>query len=241
MVSGSEGPLSANSELLSEAEVTVTLEPAAVSVAGRLLLAPTTTLPKLKPPGLMENWPAAVPLPDREIDGVAPDAFDASVILPVFEPADCGAKVTLKVKACPAERVNGKLIPVMVKSVPVKFACETVTLAPPEFVRVAVCVRLLPTCTLPKLTEFATRVPEVTPVPERGIENVGVEPLSVIARFTVLLPADWGAKATLKDLLCPGFSVKGKPSPVTLYPAPAAACVRVILVPPEFVRVSGRV
>jgi hypothetical protein len=55
IVSGSEGPLSANTELLAEADVTVTLEPAAPSVAGRVMLVPTATLPKLKLPGLMEN------------------------------------------------------------------------------------------------------------------------------------------------------------------------------------------
>ena len=44
-----------NTELLAEADVTVTLEPAAPSVAGRVMLVPTATLPKLKLPGLMEN------------------------------------------------------------------------------------------------------------------------------------------------------------------------------------------
>ena len=48
-------PPSAYSVLLTEAEVTVTLAPVALRVAGKLLLAPTTTLPKLKVPGLSAN------------------------------------------------------------------------------------------------------------------------------------------------------------------------------------------
>jgi hypothetical protein len=190
MVSGRVGPLSANSALFTEAELTVTEEPLAPNVAGRLLLAPTTTLPKLKLPGLTENWPTAVPVPDRETEGVVPEAFDTSAMLPVSAPAAAGANVTLKVKVCPAERVKGKLNPLMVNPVPLKLAWDTVTLAPPELVRVAFSVLLLPTCTLPKLTEPAARVPGVTPVPERGMAKVAVGPLLVIARFTLLFPAD---------------------------------------------------
>ena len=144
-----------------------------------------------------------------------PDAFDTNVMLFVADPADCGVKVTLKVKLCPAERVSGRLNPLMVNVVPLNVACDTVRLAPPELVRVAVWVLLLPTCTLPKLTEVAVKVPGVTPLPERGMVKVD-GPLLVIARFTLLFPADVGAKATLKEVLCPAFRVTGKLSPVTL-------------------------
>ena len=216
MVKGKVSPLRLNSEVLAEAEVTVTLAPLALSVTGRLLLAPTTTLPKLKLPGLTENWPAAVPLPDKATDGCVPDASDTSAIFPLADPADCGVKVTLKVKLCPAPRVRGRLRPLMLNPVPVRVAWDTVTLEPPELVSVAFSVLLLPICTLPKLTELAAKVPGVTPVPESGTVKVGVGPSLVIAKLTLLFPADWGAKATLNEALCPAFKVTGRLRPDTL-------------------------
>jgi hypothetical protein len=117
--------------------VTVKLEPVALSVAGRLSVAPAATLPKLKLVGLMETWPTAVPLPDREMAGLAPDESEASATLPTDKPAVGGANVTLKVKLCPAGRVNGKLRPLILKPVPVELASDTVTLDSPELVRVA--------------------------------------------------------------------------------------------------------
>lgn len=147
----------------------------------------------------------------------------------------------LKVKLCPAEIVRGRVSPLIAKPVPVRVAWETVTLESPELVKVAVCVLLLPTCTLPKLTELAARVPGVTPDPERGIVKVGTGPLFVMARFTLLLPSDWGANATVKEVLFPAASVMGKLSPVTVYPAPAATCDKVMAAPPELVNVSGKV
>jgi len=48
IVTGKDSPLRVNSELLALADVTVTLAPVALSVAGRFALVPTTTLPKAK-------------------------------------------------------------------------------------------------------------------------------------------------------------------------------------------------
>lgn len=192
IVSGNLGPVSANSAVLTVAEVTVTLEDVALRVAVRLLLDPTVTLPKLKLPGATANWPAAVPVPDSETEGVAPVASDTSAMLPVAGPVVVGVKVTLNVKLCPAAIANGKGSPLMVNplALPVRVACEMFTVAPPEFVRIAFCVPVSPTCTLPKLTALAAKAPGATPVPERGMVTVGVDPLLVMARFTLLLPAD---------------------------------------------------
>jgi hypothetical protein len=134
--------------------------------------------------------------------------------------------------------VNGKVSPLRLNALPVRFAWETVTLDPPELLRVAVRVLLLPTCTLPKTTELAVNAPAETPVPESGMAKA--EPLLVIARFTVLLPVEVGAKATVNEVLCPAFKVTGKLRPLTVNPAPAATCVTVMLDPPELVKVSGR-
>ena len=51
----------------------------------------------------------------------------------------------MKVKFCPAARVSGVLKPVMVNPVPVKVACEIVTLEPPGLAKLALWVLLLPT------------------------------------------------------------------------------------------------
>ena len=52
MLNGKDCPLRANSEVPVAAEETITVEPVALSVAVMLLLCPTTTLPKLRVPGL---------------------------------------------------------------------------------------------------------------------------------------------------------------------------------------------
>lgn len=132
----------------------------------------------------------------------------------------------------------------MLKPAPVVVAWVMVTLEPPVLVRVSDSVELLPICTLPKLRldGFAPSAPAVTPVPERGMLSVGFEPLLMIARLPLTLPADDGANTTLKVLLCPAVRVKGKLRPLTLNPAPVAvACEIVTLEPPELVTVSDRV
>ena len=55
MPNGKDCPLRANSEVPVAAEETITVEPVALSVAVMLLLCPTTTLPKLRVPGLTVN------------------------------------------------------------------------------------------------------------------------------------------------------------------------------------------
>ena len=239
MVSGRDGPVNENSvPLLTAAAVTFTLAPVALSVTGRLLLVFTVTLPKLKLVGLTLNWPVAVAVPDSAMDGDV--ASETRAMAPLAAPGVVGVKVTSKVKAWPAVRVSGMLSPLIPNCDPVKVALETVRLDPPVFVKVAVCVLELPTCTLPKLTGFTLRIPEVMPVPERGMVRVEAGLLVVTTRFTLLLTADCGAKTTLNDVDPPAARVWGKLRPVTVYPAPAAACVTVMLDPPELVSVSGR-
>jgi len=75
IVTGKDSPLRVNSELLTVAEVTVTLAPVALSVAGRFALVPTTTLPNAELAGATANCPAAVPVPDNEMFKVGFYAF----------------------------------------------------------------------------------------------------------------------------------------------------------------------
>jgi hypothetical protein len=138
MLSDIDGPLNANSTLLTEAEVTVTGAPVALRVTGKLLLVFTVTLPKSKVLGLTLSRPAAVAVPDNAMDG-DDDASETRAMLPLADPSVVvGVNVTLKVKLWPAVRVSGMLSPLMLNPVPVKLALDTVTLDPPEFFKVAV-------------------------------------------------------------------------------------------------------
>ena len=53
--------------------------------------------------------------------------------------------------------------------------------------------------------------------------KVGFEAFEVIETMPLKLPADCGAKLTLKDALCPGVNVTGIVIPETLNPVPLAA------------------
>jgi hypothetical protein len=81
---------------------------------------------------------------------------------PVTLPAAAGAKASVKFDLCPGLRVKGRANPLVVKPLPETAACEIVRLPVPEFAKVMVCVFLVPTTTLPKLTLLgvAAREPE---------------------------------------------------------------------------------
>jgi hypothetical protein len=84
------------------------------------------------------------------------------------------------------------------------------------FCTVSVCVELWPTWTFVnvRLAGVALSVAGVTPVPERAMANEVLDPLMVIDRLPLLMPADVGAKATPNVVLWLGASVSGRPSPV---------------------------
>ena len=100
------------------------------------------------------------------------------------------------------------------------------------------------TSTLPKLKlgVVAASAPAVVPVPDSGIERVGLEALLVRVTFPVGVPAPAGANTTLNDLLAPAAKVNGTVTPLRLNPVPVAvACEIVTLEPPLLVTVSDRV
>ena len=117
MVTGKEIPLSVNSALLEVADVTVTLDPLAVSVPVRFALDPTVTLPKFNDDGETASVAGIVPLPERGIDKFGFGAFDVIDKEPLAEPLAVGVKVTVKLTLCPAVSVRGTVSPVKVKPV----------------------------------------------------------------------------------------------------------------------------
>ena len=137
IVKGNETPLNLNSDVVVEADDTVTFDPVALNVAVKLALCPTTTLPKSKALGLMLSWPGTVPVPDKEMVSVELEASEVNEIAPLAEPPAVGANVAPKVKLCPAIRVKGRLSPLMLNPLPLTFTCDTVIVVPPVFVRVS--------------------------------------------------------------------------------------------------------
>ena len=139
--------------------------------------------------------------------------------------------------------VTGKDNPLIENAAPVTFACVMVTDVPPVLVNVSDRLAWLPTWTLPKarLVGFALSVPGVTPVPERGMLRLGLEPLEVMLTLPLAAPLTVGAKRTVNDVLCPAVSVKGRVSPLVLNPVPLADAAEIVrLDPPVLVNVSDK-
>lgn len=112
--------------------------------------------------------------------------------LPLAAPPDCGVKVTLKVVLWPAARVAGRVRPVKLKPVPVKFAWVIVTLEPPELVSVSETVFGVPSCTLPKFKLEGAELsdPAVGTVAVSGMLSVELEALLPIAKLPLAAPPD---------------------------------------------------
>jgi hypothetical protein len=136
-------------EIFVEVMVTFAL-PVFVKVAGKLLVLPTFTLPKLKLETLnVKSSVPATPVPLRPIIYGEFGASLDSEIEPVTAPAPVGVKTALNVALLPAGIVRGALRPVMWNPLPVTVPCEITRFAVPPFDTVIVCELLFPTVTLP--------------------------------------------------------------------------------------------
>lgn len=131
MVVGSANPLRRNSGLVVAADVIVTLDPVAVSVAVMTLLAPTATLPKFNAPALDINDPAETPVPDKPTARFGFTALETTLIAPLASPPALGLKVTLKVTLSPWLRLTGKFKPLKPNPSPATVAWEMVTVEVP--------------------------------------------------------------------------------------------------------------
>jgi hypothetical protein len=76
---------------------------------------------------------------------------------------------------------------------------------------------LLPTVTLPKLklAGLAVSEPGVTPVPVNPTVRGELEASDVMVTLPLTAPAAWGAKATVKVVLCELASVNGAVMPLS--------------------------
>src|SRR5580704_12454256 len=80
-------------------------------------------------------------------------ALLATETLPVALPAPDGANIAVKLAVCPGARISPEETPDALKPAPETVTVEIVTLEFPAFVSVTLCVALLDTLTLPKLSE----------------------------------------------------------------------------------------
>jgi hypothetical protein len=119
-------------------------------------------------------------------------AFDVIVTLPLELPADCGLKLAVKLVLCPAPSVNGVVIPLKLKPVPLIPTCEMMTLEPPVLVTISDKASFFPTCKLPKarLVKLDPSAPSATPVPDRGIINIGLDAFDVIVTLPLAAAID---------------------------------------------------
>ena len=109
------------------------------------------------------------------------------------------------------------------------------------FFKVSVWLWLVPSCTFPKLKLLGlpVNVPAVTAVPLSAMLREGFEAFEVIVTLPLALPADFGAKVTLNEVLWPGIKVTGVVMPEMLKPVPATVtCEIVAFSPPVFCTVS---
>jgi hypothetical protein len=118
--------------------------PIFVSVSPSVLLLPVATLPKLRLTGLAASCPAVTPVPDSGTLSVGFAAFEVIARFPLTLPLDTGEKTRLKFALWPPANVSGSVTPDALNPVPVAPIAEIVTLAPPEFVKIAVAVCELP-------------------------------------------------------------------------------------------------
>lgn len=186
---------------------------------------------------------AAVPVPVAASEVVEGDALLVKVRVAVSEPVTSGLKVTVNDALCPAGMVAGSDKPLIVNKELFELAPVTVTFAPLA-VRIPVAVPLVPSTTLPTaMVAVALSCPVATvPVPDRGIASEGFEPVEVTVTLPLTVPAETGAKVTLKVALCPALSVAGVEIPLTEKPDPLLATFEIVSVePPVFVTVSDNI
>ena len=184
----------------------------------------------------------AVPLPASVAEVGEFDALLLKVAVAEAVPVAPGVNVTVNETGWLVVTVTGSESPLIENSeafVPLKPIDVTDTLAPLAL-SVPVWVPLVPTMTFPTLTGVTLKVPVLaTADPLRLTFRVGFEALEVIATFPLKVPADCGAKVTLKDVVCPGFNVRGVFMPEIPKPVPETdACEMVALDPPVFCTVS---
>src|SRR5208282_74677 len=211
MVNGNLTSVTANSELLLEAEETVTLPPLALSFAVRILFPPTATSPKASVAGVIVRvplLPPPVPVPTSGTSSPGPQTKK----LPPVSPCACGLKVAFSFTFCPPSRVKGNSAPLTENGLPVMTNFWMVTVQERLFVNSTGIVELSPTATFPnsRLAGLALKVSLVVPEPDNPTVSAPPNELVLNVTCPFCAPAAVGEKVTLSSRLSPAVSVNGK-------------------------------
>ena len=174
--------------------------PSFVSVAVRVCIPPTITVPKSMLVELGTSCPGATPVPDSDSATVPSEALSRSEMVPLITFAALGTKTRCKLILWPAKIVNGSVGAPSENSEVLVRALVIVTAAVPVLVAVINNVAPLPTTTLPKLSVVLLklksaiedvccleRVPALKPWHDRRLATakVIIRPCHVFARFLV--------------------------------------------------------
>jgi hypothetical protein len=188
-----------------------------------VLVTPTATLPKLMLDGMTEIC-GCTPVPLREMIEGELVAELTTVTLPETLPAEVGAKVTLREADCPAARLSGRVIPLVLYPAPLALICEMETLELPVFEIVTLLTAVVPVARLPKLRDVGVveswSVVD-TPVPARGTTSEEFGALLTRVMLPEKLPAEAGAKPMVNAEEPPAGMESGSASPEEVKPAPA--------------------
>jgi hypothetical protein len=169
--------------------------PLFVSVTFCVAFEPTLVFANVTVEGLaVSESVAATPVPLNGIESGEPGALLASDRDPLTAPAVVGEKATLNEMFWPAVIVTGVVSPEVLKPAPVTVADEIVREAVPPFVIFTGVVFVLPSVTLPKLTDVGfAEICGCVPVPLREIVSGEPGALLVTETLPVALPAEVGA------------------------------------------------
>jgi hypothetical protein len=180
------------------------------------------TLPKLTLEGVTEIC-GCIPVPVREIVAGEFVALLTTVTLPARLPVEVGAKATLNDVDCPAARLIGIVIPLVLKPVPVALICEIETLEFPVLEIVTLCVALDPVARLPKFSDVGDAESwsvVATPVPPSAITSDEFGALLISVMLPEAVPAVAGAKPMLNAEEPPAGTESGRTSPEEVNPVP---------------------
>jgi len=237
-VTGEDIPETLKPEPVALTEETVRLAvPVLLSVTVLEVLLPALMLPKETLVGEGEIAPC-VASPLNGMTSALAEALLKMETLPVTLPAVVGANTTLKVAALPAPTEIPPDTPDTLKPVPEAVIDGTERLAEPVFVRVTVCVVLLPVATSPNaMLAGDAEMPEVTPEPVKATVIAASDALLVNAMLPLAAPAAVGENSAVNVAVPPAARVRGTGAPEMEKPAPVVmACETVVDAVPEFLR-----
>jgi hypothetical protein len=130
------------------------------------------------------------------------DALLTKESLPDAAPLLWGTNLTVRGALVPAGIVRGKVVPLKENSALVVVAEEITTLEPTA-VKLAAIVLLVPRVTLPRLALVGEtiKVPAAVPVPDKGMDTVGLLALEITVKPPLVAPLTVGLKNTLNVTL----------------------------------------